>query len=157
MVKRWNVLLAGVSGVGKSSLIAALCGNAGTVAKTQALVFHGTRCIDLPGEYLMHPQLRRNFLTTALDARAVLFLQGADMRPGGLPADFLRNLGKTPVIGVISRIDAARANPPAARRELSRLGLAEPFFAVSIKDEQSLEVLRQGLAERGLWTEQGTA
>ncbi len=155
MAKRWGILLAGITGAGKSSLIAALFKAQRPVTKTQALIFHGNHCIDSPGEYLMHPHLRQNFLSTAADVRTVLFLHNADARNTPLPSDFLRAVGHIPVIGVISKTDVAGANIPRAQQELVRLGIKEPFFAVNVTSPATIDELRKYLTALHLWTPVG--
>ena len=155
MARRWALLFGGMTGAGKSSLIAALLGTRQPVLKTQSLVFHGSRCIDSPGEYLMHPHLRQNFLSTAADVRAVLFLQSADARNTPLPSDFLRAVGHVPVIGAVSRTDVAGADIPRAKQELLRLGIKEPFFEISVNCPEAVDALREHLTALQLWTPAG--
>ena len=139
MSKRWDYLLAGVVGAGKSSLILALQGRQGNALKTQSLVFH-KRLIDLPGEYLAYPYLRKQFLSTAGRAKEILFLLAADALPSPLPAGLLTQPG-LPVTGIVSKCDRASARPEFAERELQRLGLKPPFHRISIHDPGTLAPL----------------
>ena len=139
MSKRWDYLLAGVVGAGKSSLILALQGRQGNARKTQSLVFH-KRLIDLPGEYLAYPYLRKQFLSTAARARHILFLLAADALPSTLPPGLLTQPG-LPVTGIVSKYDRAAANPDYAERELERLGLRPPFHRISIHEPDTLRPL----------------
>ena len=139
MSKRWDYLVAGVVGAGKSSLILALQGKRDTALKTQSLVFH-KRIIDLPGEYLAYPYLRKQFLSTADRAKEILFLLAADTLPSPLPPGLLTQPG-LPVTGIVSKCDLETAKPGLAERELERLGLKPPFHHISIHDPDTLQPL----------------
>lgn len=139
MMKRWDYLMAGVVGAGKSSLLMALQGRQGEARKTQSLVFH-QRIIDLPGEYLAYPYLRKQFLSTAGRAKNILFLLAADALPSMLPPGLLTQPG-LPVTGVVSKCDLPGADPAHAERELERLGVKPPFLRISIYDPESLSPL----------------
>jgi Ethanolamine utilization protein len=137
MMKRWEYLLAGAVGAGKTSLIMALRGQRGPAPKTQSLVFHD-RLIDLPGEYLAYPYLRKQFLSTAARAKGILFLLGADALPSMLPPGLLTQPG-LPVTGIVSKCDLPDADPEYAERELMRLGLRPPFYRISVRSPETLE------------------
>lgn len=133
--------MAGASGAGKTSLIMALQGMQGKAPKTQAAVFH-TRFVDMPGEYVTHPYLHKQFLSLAGQAEAIWFLLSAVALPSPLPRGLLEQPG-LPVHGIISKCDLSQAAPEYAGREMKRLGLRPPFYQISVLDERSLEPLLQ--------------
>lgn len=132
-------LMAGASGAGKTSLIMALKGLEGKAPKTQALVFH-SRFIDLPGEYLTHPYLRKQFLSGAGQADAIFFLLAANELPSPLPPGLMTQPG-LPVHGILSKCDLPNADPDHGEREMARLSIKPPYYRISIKDNGSLKPL----------------
>ena len=134
-----RILIAGASGAGKTSLIMALRGLEGKAPKTQSLVFH-SRFIDLPGEYLTHPYLRKQFLSAAGQAESILFLLSAGALPSPLPRGLLEQPG-LPLHGVISKCDLRNADPDYAEREMARLGVKPPYHRISLRDAASLAPL----------------
>ncbi len=147
-----HFLLAGSPGAGKTSLCAALLGDTGPVRKTQSLEFYGRVMVDLPGEYLVHPQWRRCLLAAAADVDALVYVQAADRAADGVPWDLFRAVPKIRLIGVISKTDAPGADTAQARKNLLRFGVETPVHEVSIYKPETVALLRSWLVEQGLFS-----
>jgi len=149
----WNILLAGAPEAGKSTLCRALLGGPEAVIKTQALEYHGNMLVDLPGEYLTHPHLRRLFLSSAQNVRAILYLQAANSVPLGIPPGLLHTLPGQLVIGVITKMDLPDADSARSREFLRQQGIEEPFFELSVHHPATIATLRAWLCGKGLLPE----
>ena len=134
-----KILLVGQVGCGKTTLCQRLNGLTIVYQKTQALdVVNQT--IDSPGEYLERRAYLSSLMVTSVEADVVLFLQDATqerwMYSAGLAAAF-----PVPVIGVVTKIDAASPQAVAQAAELLRLAGAEQVFAVSPLTGEGMEPL----------------
>ncbi len=115
--------------------------------KTQTLDF-SVHAIDTPGEYIDNPLYHRALFATALEAELVLFVQDAteeDMRfPPGFAGGFPR-----PGIGIITKTDAAKADPSLAQDILARAGIhLKEIFSVSAVTGAGIEALREYIQHR---------
>lgn len=150
MTKRWKLVLAGASGAGKSTLCKALLGCREAVMKTQGPEFIQGEVIDLPGEYLTHPHLRRSFLASIQDVRALLYVQAADAEPPHIPAGLFQTVPGLELLGVVNKMDLPDADLERSTRHLAALGIAGPYYAVSALDADSLAGLRTRLRDENL-------
>jgi ethanolamine utilization protein EutP len=50
-----------------------------------------------------------------------------------------------PVIGVVTKIDLAPQNANIAMQQLRRIGVLEPYFSVSLKDNMGIKALKDYL------------
>ena len=148
--KRWKFVLAGASGAGKTTLCKAILGIGHKVMKTQGPEFHQEAVIDLPGEYMTHPHMRRSFLASMQDVRALVYVQAADAEPPHVPAGLFQAVPGLELLGVINKMDLPTADLERSRRHLAALGIAEPYYAVSALQADSLAVLRERLRDEGL-------
>ncbi|MGL5512731.1 MAG: EutP/PduV family microcompartment system protein [Sporomusa sp.] len=123
------IMLVGPVGAGKTSLINALKQNCKKAEKTSSISF-SDGAIDTPGEYAQMPRFYSALAVTATEARLVIMVQDAtDLRatlPPGFAAMFPR-----PVVGVVTKIDAAGADRERAKHGLVQAGIKAPFFEVS--------------------------
>lgn len=149
-MKRWKLVLAGASGAGKSTLCKALLGSGQAVMKTQGPEFHQGAIIDLPGEYLTHPHLRRSFLASIQDVHTLVYVQDASVEPPHVPAGLFQAVPGLELLGVINKMDLPKADLERSRRHLASLGIAEPYYAVSALRESSLAGLRERLRNENL-------
>ena len=150
MLKRWKLVFAGASGAGKSTLCKALLGNGQEVMKTQSPEFHQGMVIDLPGEYLTHPHLRRSFLASVQDVQTLLYVQDAAAEPPHIPAGLFQAVPGLKLLGVINKVDLPAADIGRSERHLAALGIPEPYYAVSALNADSLGALRERLQEENL-------
>lgn len=145
MEKR-NMLLTGAPGAGKSTLCATLLGRLCPAGKTQAPEYHGQAIVDLPGEYMTHPHLRRVFLSVLQDVHFVVYVQAADEAPLGIPPGLLQALPGVRLIGVVTKIDLPGADVDRSVAFLKSLGIPEPFFTVVAFRADSVLPLKRCLA-----------
>lgn len=148
-MRTWRILITGAPGAGKSTLCKALLGHGRDVVKTQAPEYHGRTVVDLPGEYMTHPHLRRVFLAVLQDARLVLYAQAADEAPLGIPPGLLRTLPGVDLMGVVTRIDLPGRDLERSRNFLRGLGIPEPYFEVNALQEESVAPLCRHLRSLG--------
>ena len=148
---QWKTLLIGVPGAGKSTLCKALLRHDKAVLKTQAPEYHGDMMLDLPGEYLTHPHLRRVFLSQAHNVKAILFLVAGNEIPMHIPPGLLHTVPGVQVFGVITKFDLNDCDVAKAGLFLAAQGIPEPYFTVASFQEQSVAVLRNWLMEQGLF------
>lgn len=147
---QWKILLIGVPDAGKSTLCKALLRHGREVIKTQAPEYHGDMIMDLPGEYLTHPHLRRVFLSQVHNVKAMLFLAAANDAHLNIPPGLLHTLPGVRVIGVITKVDLEDRDIERTRGFLAAQGIREPFFEVSSLNEASVAGLRNWLIEQAL-------
>lgn len=149
-MKRWKLVLAGASGAGKSTLCKALLGSEETVMKTQGPEFHQGAVIDLPGEYLTHPHMRRSFLASIQDVQTLVYVQDASAEPPHVPAGLFQAVPGLELLGVINKMDLPTADLERSRQHLASLGISEPYYAVSALQASSLADLRKRLCDENL-------
>ena len=149
-MKRWKLVLAGASGAGKTTLCKALLGDEQKVMKTQGPEFHQGAVIDLPGEYLTHPHMRRSFLAYIQDVHTLVYVQAADAEPPHVPAGLFQAVPGLELLGVINKTDLPAADLERSRKHLAALGIPEPYYAVSALREDSLADLCARLRNENL-------
>ena len=140
-----KILLVGNIACGKTTLCQRLNGLEQVYQKTQALEVVG-RTIDTPGEYLEHRSFLQALVVTSVEVDLVLFVQDATqerfMFSPGQSASF-----PVPVIGVVSKVDAAAPEQIRMAGELLELAGAAPVFPVSARTGQGIEALAEYLRE----------
>lgn len=149
-MKRWKLALAGASGAGKSTLCKALLGSGEEVMKTQSPEFLHGMIIDLPGEYLTHPHLRRSFLASVQDVETLLYVQDAAAEPPHIPAGLFQAVPGLKLLGVINKMDLPAADLARSEGHLATLGIPEPYYTVSALDANSLGPLCERLRAENL-------
>ena len=100
-----RILLAGRTGVGKTSFCQALNGMQLQYKKTQAIeILHNA--IDTPGEYLENRSLYRALIVTSADADLIVLLQDCTDEQTVFAPGFASMFGK-PTIGLVTKTDLA--------------------------------------------------
>ncbi len=140
-----KIILVGNVACGKTTLCQRLNGLERIYKKTQALeVVNHT--IDTPGEYLEHRSFLQALISTSTESDVVLFVQDASqdrfMFSPGQAAAF-----PIPVIGVVSKADAATEQQIRQARELLELAGASPVFTVSAYTDQGMRELMEFLKD----------
>jgi len=135
-----RVMIVGPTGSGKTSLLRALGLWEGDVRKTEAIGF-GETAVDTPGEFFDIPRFYHALIMTSVKAGLVL-LVADPLRRSRHSSRFAHAL-RAPVIGVITKIDAAGADDvEAARNSLKNSGVSE-IYAVSSLSGDGIEELAE--------------
>lgn len=141
--KRLFMLWGGV-GAGKTTLLQALQQqeNKG-VRKTQMVDYSGWG-VDTPGEYCEMGDLRRHLLAASADVYLMLVLHDATRLTTNFPPNYFRMFTQ-PVVGVVSKIDAAGANLERSAAILRQIGVQGDIYYLSAITGSGLSELRQML------------
>jgi len=145
MVKA-KYLLVGSQGCGKTSLILALLGQYDQhmrIPPTQGMSLQGPY-IDLPGNYCDNSSCYPILSVCSQQAQFVVLIVGADQRSMLVPEGFVQ-LFIRPVLGVITKTDAAGADCERARIWLHRAGVKEPIHTVSARTGEGIALFREFL------------
>ena len=138
-------MIAGPTGSGKTSLLKALGLWEDDVRKTEAIGFTDM-AVDTPGEFFDIPRFYHALIMTSVKAGLVL-LVADPLRRSRHTSRFAHAL-RAPVIGVITKIDAALPEEiEAARRSLRNSGATEIHAVSSLRGDGMKE-----LSER-VWSE----
>lgn len=139
--KRLFMLWGGV-GVGKTTLLKALQQEEiGAIHKTQMVDYSGWG-IDTPGEYSEMGDLRRHLVSASADAPLIIVVHDATRPSSNFPPNYFRMFTQD-VIGVVTKIDAANADPQRATAILRQVGVQGAIVNVSAITGSGLSQLRQ--------------
>lgn len=139
--KRLFMLWGGV-GVGKTTLLRSLQQEETTnVRKTQMVDYSGWG-VDTPGEYAEMGDLRRHLVSASADARLILVVHDATRSSSNFPPNYFRMFTQA-VLGVVTKIDAANADPQRATAILRQIGVQGEIYYVSAITGSGLSDLRQ--------------
>ncbi|MEG6522926.1 EutP/PduV family microcompartment system protein [Desulfotomaculum sp. 1211_IL3151] len=138
-----RILVVGPTQAGKSSLVNVLNDSTKPLKKTQE-VFYGKNTIDTPGSYIENPSMYRYLIATAQTASHVLMLIDQSRPLEVYPPGFAKSF-TCPVSGVITKIDLAPENAELCIEQLKRIGISQPFFRISTKDNRGIKDLRHYL------------
>lgn len=139
-----KIIFIGRSECGKTSLTQAMRGEKVTYHKTQ-YINHFDVIIDTPGEYAENKNLAGALALYAYDSQVVGLLLSAT-EPYSLYAPNITCMANRDVIGIVTKIDEARANPQRAERWLRLAGCKTVFFVSALTGEgiwKILEYLRE--------------
>lgn len=134
-----KILLIGRTGCGKTTLTQAMQGKPILYRKTQ-YVHHFDVIIDTPGEYLEDHHLGRAIALYAYEADVVGMLLSAT-EPASLYSPCCAAACNRPVIGIITKIHHANANPRRAEAWLRLAGCREIFHVDSITGDGVWKIL----------------
>jgi len=141
-----RVMVIGRSGAGKTTLLKALGSGVEVARKTQMVEFHNWS-VDTPGEYAETPRFYTYLISTAMKAAVILVVQDAPAPRATLPPMFCQVFGKKHVIGVVTKIDRADAQPERAEEHLKQQGVKGPYFRVSAVTGEGIDALRSHIEE----------
>ncbi|ABO51775.1 conserved hypothetical protein [Desulforamulus reducens MI-1] len=138
-----RIMVVGPTQSGKSSLTNVLNDSARPLKKTQDVIY-GKNTIDTPGSYIENASMYRYLIATAQTASHVLMLVDQSRLTEVYPPGFAKSFN-CPVIGVINKIDLAPHNAKLCIQQLKRIGVLEPYFWISLKDNTGVEALKDYL------------
>lgn len=138
-----RIMIVGPTQSGKSTLTNVLNSSTRPLKKTQDVIY-GKDTIDTPGSYIENPSMYKYLIATAQTASHVLMLVDQSTLSEVYPPTFAKSF-TCPVIGVITKIDLAPENANLCIQQLKKIGIAEPYFWISLKDNTGVEALKQYL------------
>lgn len=138
-----RIMVIGPTQAGKSTLVNALNDTDSPLRKTQDVIY-GKNTMDTPGSYIENASMYRYLIATAQTASHVLLLINAFSPIDVYPPCFAKTF-TCPVIGVITKIDLAPGNLSLCRQQLQRIGVSEPYFWISLKNNTGVEALKSYL------------
>ena len=138
-----RIMVIGPTQCGKSSLINVLNNTDRPLKKTQDVIY-GRNTIDTPGSYIENASMYKYLIATAQGASHVLVLVNQSSRAEVYPPGFAKSF-TCPVIGVITKVDLAPENVMFPVQQLRRIGVVEPFFRISLKDNTGVGALKDYL------------
>lgn len=135
-----KLMVVGAIDSGKTSLLMALNAQTGVPLKTQTLQYISFM-IDTPGEYMENPRMYTAIMSTAQEAKLILFTLDSSSEKSIFPPGFARSFPCT-TIGIITKIDSPNSNIEKSVRLLNKLGLKGPIFEVSSITGEGIENLK---------------
>jgi ethanolamine utilization protein EutP len=139
--RRWRFMLIGPTGVGKTSLLAALEHREGAEAiKTQMIDYSGWG-IDTPGEYSELGHLRRALVTVVVDADVLVVAQLSTSTRSVFPPNYFLMFNQD-TIGVVTQVDLPGADVERASGLLREVGITGSIFPVSVVTGAGISELR---------------
>lgn len=134
-----RMMFIGETGVGKSTLLRALSGENFASRKAMAVEFFGP-FINTPGEFLENRRFYPALITASADCDILAMVQDATRNSSLFPPQ-LASVFNRRVVGVISKVDAAGANPERAELFLRSAG-AKEIIRVSAKSGEGIAELK---------------
>jgi ethanolamine utilization protein EutP len=138
-----RIMVVGPSQSGKSTLTNVLNDTTRPLKKTQDVIY-GKSTIDTPGSYIENPYMYKYLIATAQTASHVIIIVDQSTPNEVYPPGFAKTF-TCPVIGVVTKIDLAPQNANIAMQQLRRIGVLEPYFSVSLKDNMGIKALKDYL------------
>jgi ethanolamine utilization protein EutP len=135
-----RIMVVGPTQTGKSTLVNVLNDAPRPLKKTQDVIY-GKNTIDTPGSYIENASMYKYLIATAQTASYVLLLIDSSRRIDVYPPGFSKTF-TCPVVGVITKIDKALENAELCMQQLQRIGVPEPYFWISLKDNTGVEALK---------------
>ncbi|MEL1134351.1 EutP/PduV family microcompartment system protein [Desulfitobacterium sp. THU1] len=138
-----RIMVVGPTQVGKSTLVNRLNDSDRPLKKTQDVIY-GKNTIDTPGSYIENASMYKYLIATAQTASHVLLLLDSSRPVEVYPPNFAKTF-TCPVIGVITKADLAPENADLCRQQMQRIGVSEPYFSISLKDNTGVDALKEAL------------
>ncbi|MGD9567139.1 MAG: EutP/PduV family microcompartment system protein [Sedimentibacter sp.] len=136
-----KIMIVGAVDSGKTSLLMALNGETGQASKTQTINYKYLM-IDTPGEYMENPRMYRALMSTALEARCIMFTQDSTAIKSIFPPGFALAFNCIS-IGIVTKIDHQLSDVERAVECLDNLGINGPIFKVSSLTGEGIQELKR--------------
>lgn len=134
-----KILLIGGIGAGKTTLKQKLLNQSIIYLKTQAMDYSSI-FIDCPGEYLEIPRYYHVLIDASYVAAEVWALHDATRWNCPYPPNFASAF-RSPVIGIVTKIDHCDACPAHAEDNLRRAGITGKIYHISAKEGAGIQDL----------------
>lgn len=138
-----RIMIVGPTQSGKSTLANLLNDDTRLLKKTQDVIY-GKNTIDTPGSYIENAFMYKYLIAASQTASHVLLLIDSSRLTHVYPPGFAK-VFTCPVSGVITKIDLAPENVYLCRRIFRDIGVPEPYFLISLKDNTGVEALKTNL------------
>lgn len=145
-MRKKRIMVIGPTNCGKTTLVNALNDDEGPVRKTQNLIY-GKNTIDVPGSYIENAWMYKYLISAVQDASHVLVLVDQSNCRNVYSPGFAK-VFRCPVIGVITKIDLMPEQEDSCIRQLKQVGVAEPYFKVSVPSGKGISALKEFLFEK---------
>jgi len=138
-----KMMLVGTTTSGKTTLMQALQGQELKYKKTQAMDYNGA-ILDTPGEFIENRRFYSALMTASVDYQVIAVLHDCSTRQNLIPPGFATMFNRE-VIGIITKIDSAKADPEFSQKVLQQAGI-KTIFAIDSCSGAGLEPLKEWLA-----------
>ncbi len=142
-MRKKRVMVIGPTNSGKTTLVNALNEYEGPLRKTQNIIF-GKNTIDVPGSYLENPWMYKHLIAAAQDASHILILVDQSNCKDVYSPGFAK-VFRCPVLGVITKVDLRPENEDMCIQQLKKIGVAEPYYKVSVPGGVGIGTLKNYL------------
>ncbi len=140
-----RIMVIGPKGCGKTTLVNSINDYDGPLRRTQDTIY--TRnTIDVPSAYIENAWMYKHMIALAQDAWCMLLLIDQSRTTEVYSHGFARAF-RCPVVGVISKCDLLPQNRGVCERQLEKIGVLKPYFAVSVPEHSGVEELKSYLLE----------
>jgi len=147
-----RMILVGRSHSGKTTLCQYLTNQQLRYHKTQTVQFIDHCILDTPGEYLEQKGFYGALSVTAADAHIIVLVQDATEDGTMFAPSFSMMFGEKPIIGIITKSDAAsKEQIQQANEHLVRAGAEKCFITSSIEGigfDKFLKYVRERMKDR---------
>ena len=144
-MRKKRIMVIGPRGSGKTSLVNFLNEYDGPLRRTQDTIY-GRNTIDVPSAYIENAWMYKHMIALSQDAWCMLLIldqsRCAEVYSPGFAKAF-----RVPVIGIINKIDLSPENEEICIRQMKAIGVAEPYFRISVSDGKGMEELKTYLLE----------
>lgn len=142
-MRKKRVMVIGATKCGKTTLVNMLNDYEGPLRKTQDIIY-GKNTIDVPGSYIECPWMYKHLIATAQDASHVLILVDQSRCANVYSPGFAKAF-RCPVIGVITKSDLMAENEDFCFRQLTQIGVSEPYYKISAPTGVGMVALKEYL------------
>lgn len=139
MRKKW-VMIIGPTGCGKTTLARTLNDSNEPVRRTQDIIYQ-KNTMDVPGAYLENAWMYKHLIAASQDAFCILLMIDQSKAMQVYAPGFAKAF-HCPVIGIISKADLLPENQELCIRQLKSIGVKEPYYKISISDQNKVKELK---------------
>lgn len=144
-MRKKRIMVIGPKGCGKTTLVNYINDYDGPLRRTQDTIYTD-KTIDVPSAYIENAWMYKHIIAMAQDASCILLLLDQSNTTEVYSHGFARAF-RCPVIGVITKCDLNPENREICNRQFEFIGVREPFFPISVKEDIGLDELEEYLLE----------
>lgn len=145
-MRKKRIMVIGPTNCGKTTLVHALNNEQKPIRKTQNIIY-GKNTMDVPGSYIENPWMYNHIISAAQDASHILILIDQSNCTEVYSPGFAK-VFRCPVIGVITKVDLKPENEKVCLEQFKKIGVAEPYFKISVKNGQGISALKEYLFKK---------